>query len=320
MSPDLPIVVEALSKTYRTRGLRRGAVQALSGVDLRVAPGEVFGLLGPNGAGKTTLVKVLLGIARPTEGAAYVFGRSPRDPASRLQVGYLPEGHRFPDFLTARQLLAAYGRLAALAPAEIRRRIPDVAERLDMGAWLDVRLRKFSKGMLQRIGLAQALLARPRLLLLDEPTDGVDPIGRQEIRALISGLSREGATIFLNSHLLSEVEQLCGRVAMLHKGRLVYTGGVMDAAEEGRYDILIGAPPPEPLPAGGPWTLRAAGPEPGGLYRCRLDAADRAALNDALDRLRAAGAELAEVRPRRRSLEERFIERIGAAKTPGEAL
>src|SRR6056297_1032838 len=210
------IATLGLHKTYRS--VFGADIDALHPLDLTVEQGEIFGLLGPNGAGKTTLVKLLLGIAIPSGGEGRLLGRSVREPEAREAVGFLPESHRFPDYLTAAQVLDHYGRIAGVDADERARRIPDLLNRVRMGKWADTRVRKFSKGMMQRLGLAQALLGAPDLLFLDEPTDGVDPVGRREIRDLLLDISREGTTIFLNSHLLSEGEQICTRVAILKAG------------------------------------------------------------------------------------------------------
>ncbi len=215
---------EGLAKTFRTPFSRR-EVRALDGLDLQVASGEVFGLLGPNGAGKTTTVKILLGLTHPTAGEARLFGLPVSDPESRRRVGYLPEGHRFPGYLTARQTLSIFGRMSGVAPAELKTRIPELLARVRISDWADMKVKKFSKGMTQRLGLAAALVHRPDLLLLDEPTDGVDPVGRREIRDLLREEAARGAAILLNSHLLSEIEMTCDRVASSGRGRPSPRGG-----------------------------------------------------------------------------------------------
>ena len=242
----LAVDVRDLSKTYRSP-FRRADVQALSGLSLQVAPGEIFGLLGPNGAGKTTLVKSLLGIVHPTSGAASLFGVPVGRPEARRRVGFLPEHHRFPPFLTAEAMLHLYGRLSGVEAATRKRQIPELLERVQMGRWRSAKIKTFSKGMMQRAGLAQALLGSPDLLFLDEPTDGVDPVGRREIRDVLVELSREGKTIFLNSHLLSEVEQVCTRVAILKGGRLVREGTVGELTAVEKVYELSATPIPDVL-------------------------------------------------------------------------
>jgi ABC-2 type transport system ATP-binding protein len=211
----------ALRKEY-------GRKVALHGLDLTVAAGEVFGFLGPNGAGKTTTVKILLGLVRPTSGAARIFGRAVGDVEARRRVGYLPENFRFHDWLTGTELLDFHGRLAGMRLAERRRRIPTVLDQVGLAGRGADRIRSYSKGMTQRIGLAQAIIHEPDLVLLDEPTSALDPVGRREVRDLIRSLRERGMTVFLNSHLLSEVEMVCDRVAIVDRGRVVRAGRLED--------------------------------------------------------------------------------------------
>jgi ABC-2 type transport system ATP-binding protein len=211
-----------------------GRTVALHDLSLTVEPGEVFGFLGPNGAGKTTTVKVLLGLVRPTSGQARIFGVSTTDPEARRMVGYLPENFRFQDWLTGIELLGLHADLADLTSDVRKRRIPEALKLVGLADRGDDRLKTYSKGMLQRIGLAQAIIHNPRLVLLDEPTSALDPIGRRDVRDMIRALSARGMTVFLNSHLLSEVEMVCDRVAIIDRGRVV---------QSGRLDDLIrGAP------------------------------------------------------------------------------
>src|SRR5438093_3953044 len=237
------IEARGLRKVYRSR-LGGRSVEALTGIDLRVEPGEVFGLLGPNGAGKTTTVKILLGLTHATAGEASLLGIPVGDPESRRRVGYLPEGHRFPGYLTARQTLAIFGRMSGVDTSDLRARIPRLLERMRLSEWADVRVKKFSKGMTQRLGLAAALVHEPDVLLLDEPTDGVDPVGRREIRDLLLEEAGRGRAILPNSHLLSEVERVCGRVAVLRGGSSAAAGWIEELTAEGsskavsRYQLV----------------------------------------------------------------------------------
>jgi ABC-2 type transport system ATP-binding protein len=219
--PEPVIEVQSLRKTY-------GRGVALDDVSLRVGPGEIFGFLGPNGAGKTTTVKILLGLARPTGGSARIFGRSPADPAARRRIGYLPEHFRFQEWATGRELLEFHGRLAGMAAREREARIPDVLEQVGLTGRGNEPIRNYSKGMTQRLGIAQAILPRPELVLLDEPTSALDPVGRREVRLLVRALADDGVTVFLNSHLLTEVEAVCDRVAIVDRGRLVRAGSLGD--------------------------------------------------------------------------------------------
>jgi ABC-2 type transport system ATP-binding protein len=208
------------------RGLRKeyGRKVALHGLDLSVQPGEVFGFLGPNGAGKTTTVKILLGLVSATSGEARIFGKAAGNTEARRRVGYLPENFRFHDWLTGYSLLDFHGRLAGMSLAERRQRIPEVLELVGLGSRGRDRIRGYSKGMTQRIGLAQAIIHDPVLVLLDEPTSALDPVGRREVRDLIRSLRDRGMTVFLNSHLLSEIEMVCDRVAIVDRGRVVRSG------------------------------------------------------------------------------------------------
>ena len=205
MLDSLAIQTRDLSKTYRDGWFGRRRVQALAGVSLSVNRGEIFGLLGPNGAGKTTLIKILLGIVHKSSGEAEMLGRPAGHRVTRRKIGYLPEHHRIPHHLNGNTALEYYGGLSNLSVREVRSRRPKLLEMVGLGRWGKTLVRKYSKGMLQRLGLAQAMLHDPELLVLDEPTDGVDPVGRAEIREVLARLKSEGKTIFLNSHLLQEV-------------------------------------------------------------------------------------------------------------------
>ncbi len=220
-SPTPAVETEGLRKEY-------GGRVALHDLSLSVGPGEVFGFLGPNGAGKTTAVKILTGLVQPTSGTARIFGAPAGRVEARRWIGYLPENFRFHDWLTGEQLLDFHGRLAGLSADERRRRIPRVLARVGLAGRGGERIRGYSKGMAQRIGLAQAILHEPRLVLLDEPTSALDPIGRREVRDLIRSLRAEGVAVFLNSHLLSEIEMVCDRVAIVDRGRVVRSGRLGD--------------------------------------------------------------------------------------------
>jgi ABC-2 type transport system ATP-binding protein len=309
----MALVAEGLSKTYKS-GVGRRPVQALDRLDLRVARGTVFGLLGPNGAGKTTLVKLALGIARATGGRAEVLGRPAGDVPVRARIGYLPENHRYPAHLTGEQVLRFFGKLSGIEEPALSQRVEALLRRVRMDEWRSTAVRRYSKGMMQRLGMAQAILNEPDLLILDEPTDGVDPVGRREIRDLLLEQKARGATIFLNSHLLSEVERLCDRVAILKEGRLVREGHVDDltrgsanvweidvqGADEARLAAALarvsgtGASPPLP------------GTRPDGIRTLQVTG-ETEDLNRVIDALRAAGLTIAAVRARRESLEDVFV-------------
>jgi ABC-2 type transport system ATP-binding protein len=222
-------------------GLRKayGRTVALEELSLRVEQGEVFGFLGPNGAGKTTTVKILMGLVRPTAGEARILGRPVSDPEARRRAGYLPENFRFHDWLTGEALLDFHGRLAGMTAADRRRRIPEVIRRVGLAGRGGDRIRGYSKGMTQRIGLAQALLHRPDVVLLDEPTSALDPVGRREVRDLIRSLRAEGLTVFINSHLLSEVEMVCDRVAIVTRGRVVREGRLAELLDAAALRVTL---------------------------------------------------------------------------------
>lgn len=213
-----------VSKVYK--GAFSKTVQALDDLSIEIPRGQIFGLLGPNGAGKTTLIKIVLGICKPTTGATFIFGQDSRRSSSRLKVGYLPEDHQFPGYLTADAAMNLYGALSGLSASERREKGAEALGRVGLSEWGRVKTRKFSKGMKQRLGIAQAIFHDPDLILLDEPTDGVDPVGRRAIRDLLLELAEKGKTIFINSHLLLEVELICHKVAILNKGKVLRTGTV----------------------------------------------------------------------------------------------
>jgi ABC-2 type transport system ATP-binding protein len=305
---DSPAIRGAgLRKVYRSR-FSRVTVRALDGVSLSVAPGEIFGLLGPNGAGKTTAVKILLGLTRATEGEASILGLPVSDPKSRRRVGYLPEGHRFPGYLTARATLSVFGRMSGMDRALLRRRIPELLGRVRLAEWADVRVKKFSKGMVQRLGLAAALVHDPAVLLLDEPTDGVDPVGRREIRDLLREEAARGRAILLNSHLLSEIERTCDRVAILRGGKVVREGRIDDLTRRAeRYRISA-----EPLSDALLDRFRQTG---AGVERVNghvvLSVRDLDHVNTLIDELRARGGALRELVADRSSLEDVFVDLVG---------
>ncbi|MEO8666821.1 MAG: ABC transporter ATP-binding protein [Ignavibacteria bacterium] len=222
------ISTKNLSKEYSTKNFSKDKILALNNFSFEVESGEIFGLLGPNGAGKTTLIKILLGITFPTEGEIKIFNKEISDESYKFKVGYLPENHKFPNYLTGEQVLHYFGKLSGMNSSDVKKKSDEYLGLVDMEKWRKTKIKKYSKGMLQRLGLAQSMLNNPELIFLDEPTDGVDPIGRKEIRDILNNLKQEGKTIFLNSHLLSEVELICDRVAILNKGSLVRLGRVDD--------------------------------------------------------------------------------------------
>jgi len=217
-----------LTKSYPVGFWRKTLRPALHPLHLTVNEGETFGFLGPNGAGKTTTLKILMGIIFPSAGSANILGRDFRDPEVKREIGFLPEQPYFYDYLTAQELLDYYAQLSGVSQAERRKRIPALLERVGLADVGKKQLRKFSKGMLQRVGIAQAIIHDPKLIFLDEPMSGLDPIGRREMRELLQSLKDEGKTLFLTTHILSDAEALCDRVAVIHQGELRGIGVVED--------------------------------------------------------------------------------------------
>ncbi len=247
------IRTENLTKKYRL-GWRLGRLLALENLQLRVREGEVYGLLGPNGSGKSTTLKLILGLIEPTAGQAWLFDVPCHKVASRLQVGFLPENPYFYKFLTGVETLEFYGKLCRLRGAVLRQRTDELIELVGLSHARDRRLSGYSKGMLQRIGLAQALIHDPKLLLLDEPTAGVDPIGSRDIRDLILRLKKMGKTVLLSSHLLSQVQEVCDRIGVLHLGRMILEGDVNTLiSDQKRLSFTA-----QDLPAGGQQQVEAA--------------------------------------------------------------
>ena len=227
MSRDIIIETRNLTKVYRDFW-GRPKVQALKALDLQVYRGEIFGLLGPNGSGKTTTIKLLLGLLFPTEGEAFLFGEPAVNVAKNEKIGYLPEESYLYKFLNAEETLHFYGRLFKISAAERRRRVDQLIDEVGLGHAKHRQLREYSKGMQRRIGLAQALINDPELILLDEPTSGLDPIGTAEIKEKIRELKRQGKTVVLSGHLLADMQDICDRIAILHRGELKELGKVSD--------------------------------------------------------------------------------------------
>jgi ABC-2 type transport system ATP-binding protein len=305
------IEVGGLRKEYRSV-LGRPRITALDGIDFTVRAGELFGLLGPNGAGKTTTVKILLGLTAPTAGSARIAGLPVSNPESRRRAGYLPEGHKIPGYLTARQAMTVFGRMSDMSAADLKTRIPELLERLRIGQWIDVRVKKFSKGMTQRLGLACALVHRPNILLLDEPTDGVDPVGRREIRDLLrEEAAQNGTAVLLNSHLLSEIELTCDRVAVLRRGKVAAAGTIASLTSRGEKYKLVAAPIDDALLAA--FRESGAGVERvNGHVVLSVDGVQH--LNALVDRLRERGGLLSELAPVRSTLEDVFVDLVRATE------
>ena len=286
----------------------RGKIHALRGIEMHVRSGEIFGLLGPNGAGKSTLVKILMTVVRPNSVKGTLLGQPVGRKSALARVGYLPEHHRMPRYLTGRQVLEYYGALARVPRAQRKKRAGELLEVVSMADWADRRVGAYSKGMQQRIGLAQTLMNDPELVVLDEPTDGVDPVGRRDIRDIMLRLKEEGRTIFINSHLLGELEMVCERVAILVEGT-VRMQGTIDGltAESQRLEIVIDAAAP-------PWvegmdTLRAESID-GGRTKLVMLGSDPGPAQPIIDRLRGDGVTIRTVLPVRESLEDLFMRAV----------
>jgi len=284
-------------------------IHALRGVNIQVGRGEIFGLLGPNGAGKSTLVKIMMTVVRPTHAIGTILGR-PLGHRGKLAVtGYLPEDHRFPGYLTGAKLLDYYSALAKVPTDQRRRRLGELLERVGMSSWADTRIDKYSKGMLQRLGVAQALMNDPELVVLDEPTDGLDPVGRRDVRNLLIELRKKGTTIFLNSHLLSELEMVCDRVAILVEG-LVARQGTLSELTEHTVEYKITCATDATAVAG---KLATLGARTDGLF-VTLAGHDVAKVNQAVDCLREAGVAIEAIVPQRFGLEDILVEVMGHTK------
>ena len=248
-SPNENFPVDLFSKgidmTFKT-GLGKPVVHAVRGIDMNIRQGEVYGLIGPNGSGKSTLMKALLGLVRPTEGSCSIFGRSSLAPDSKEEVGFLPENPYFYKFLTGAETVSFYGRLCGLSGKSLKAKVRELLELVGLADAADRRLGGYSKGMLQRIGMAQALVQSPRLLVLDEPTAGVDPLGSRDIRNIIENLKGRGMTVFLCSHLLEQVQEVCDRVGVIFKGLLIAEGSVNELTRDSdKQEILLEHASPE---------------------------------------------------------------------------
>jgi ABC-2 type transport system ATP-binding protein len=290
-----------------------GRIEALRGVSLSVEKGEIFGLLGQNGAGKTTMVKILLGITKPSFGDATLLGEPAGTPAHRKRVGYLPEDHRFPDYHSGYSLLEFYGSLLDVAPKEKKQRIDEMLDVVGLKSRAHYKIRTYSKGMKQRLGIAQAMFHDPEVIFLDEPTDGVDPIGRREIRDLLNQLKEEGKTIFLNSHLLGEVELITDRVAILDKGELIRLGTTKELTQQhGLY--VIGLAAGQTFPREEVAQLGCEVTRNEGLWEVALK--DGQMIDTVIDLLRARGLSLRHLAEKRQTLEDLFIQTVEAAE-PG---
>ena len=307
------IRTRALSKDYYVGFWRPRPYRALDNLSIDVEPGAVFGFLGPNGAGKTTTLKLLMQLVFPTSGEAEILGRPVGDVTVRRRIGYLPENPYFYDHLTAEEVLDYYGRLFGMSAAARRQRVPATLDRLGIGAERRLALRKFSKGMLQRVGIAQAILNEPELVFFDEPMSGLDPLGRREIRELILRLRDRGSTVFFSSHVLADAEALCSRVAVVAGGRLAAVGQLADlvAFEVRGWELVVAglsAAALEHARRGGQ-VVRATSLGEG---RYSLELPLSVAPDQVLTSLTERGARLVSLNPIRETLEDFFVRQVGA--------
>ena len=305
----MPVIeINNLTKDYEVGFFRKRKVRALDGLSLSIDHGQVLGFLGANGAGKTTTLKLLMRLIFPTNGSARILGHDIQDVAMHQRIGYLPENPYFYDYLTAREFLDYCGEIFGLRAAERKKRTTDLLARvgLDEKRW-DTQLRKFSKGMLQRVGLAQSLVNDPEIVFLDEPMSGLDPVGRREVRDLIGSLRDEGKTVFMCSHILSDIEVLCDRVAILKRGRLAQVGYLdeLRRATEGpnRMEVLATGTDAEILRQHLP--SASISPTPRGL---RIEISSEDEIESMLAALRNAGGKIVSIQPVKQSLEELFLD------------
>jgi ABC-2 type transport system ATP-binding protein len=294
------IAVRNLAKRYRR-------IEALKGVTLSVDAGQIYGLLGQNGAGKTTMIKILLGIVRHWQGEAELLGEPAGSVNVRARVGYLPEDHRFPEYHSGYSLLDFYGQLLGVPRADRQRKIPEMMELVGLKGRMYYKIRTYSKGMKQRCGIAQALFHDPDVIFLDEPTDGVDPVGRRDIRTMLLELKQRGKTVFINSHLLGEVELVCDRVSILHKGEMIREGSVASLTQQ-RGMFQVGLAPGQVVPVA---ELKQRGYEvsaQGEYWEVQLT--DGQSIDPVVDFLRSKNLSLRHLAEKRQSLEDLFLKAV----------
>jgi ABC-2 type transport system ATP-binding protein len=310
------LATDGLTKDYTIGFWRNRTYRALDRLTLTVDPGEVFGFLGPNGAGKTTTLKLLMQLVFPTSGRAEILGRPLGDLAVKRRIGYLPENPYFYDYLTAEELLAYFAALFGYPRAECRARATRLLDQVGIAGERTLQLRKFSKGMLQRVGIAQALINDPDLVIFDEPMSGLDPLGRRDVRALILGLRDRGCTVFFSSHVLSDAEALCNRVAILAKGRLLATGRLADmqAFRASGWELVVAGLRDGAIAALGPLVRRSVRiGEDRYMLELPLDPPPDRLLGD----LTASGAHLVSLNPIRETLEDFFVAQVTSADVVG---
>jgi len=307
--PQVVILTHGLSKTYRTGFWKTKPIQALDNLNLEVFENEIFGCLGPNGAGKSTTLKLLMSLIYPTAGRAEILGKSVFNLEARRHIGYLPESPYFYEHLTAEEFLAYYGSLFGYSKSELKSRVDHFLKLTDVFHARKLQLRKFSKGMLQRVGIAQAIINDPKVVFLDEPMSGLDPIGQREVRNLILQLKREGKTIFFSTHILNDVETLCDRIAILNRGKVIGSGTLKELFDQevSHVEVVISGISAE--------TLRElVGPDvsvsqSGGTSRLELPA--QALLAGIVASIEHASGKIIAINPVRQTMEDYFLKLVG---------
>ncbi len=308
---DFAISLDNLTKIFSSGKFSKNEITALDNVSLNIEKGIIFGLLGPNGAGKTTLIKILLGIVFRTSGSVKIFDEDISKYEIKKKIGYLPENHKFPNYLTGEEVIVYNAKLSGFKIDKNSQKITEVLNLVKMEKWRKTKIKKYSKGMMQRLGLAQAIIHDPELIFLDEPTDGVDPIGRKEIRDILIELKNKNKTIFINSHLLSEVELVSDKVAILNEGKLLKHGTVDELTiDKEVYEIKTELPITEEIFN----KLKL-------IYKIKknnnlitLENEDNSILNNFMDELRKAGVNITNVNQKKSSLEDMFIKSLTEKK------
>lgn len=323
MIDSLAIDVQKLQKQYRDGWIIPRRFNALKGIDLAVKRGEVFGLLGPNGAGKTTLIKILLGIVKSTGGQAFLLGEPAGTKSARRRIGYLPENLSFPSHQTAKRAMEFFGRLSSVPESVIKEKSSQLLEMVGLAGREKELVRKYSKGMRQRLGLAQAMLHDPELLILDEPTDGLDPVGRSQIRKLINDLRDQGKTVFLNSHILQEVELVCDRVAILAGGALQGIGTPRELTQQfgGKLDTKVRielAAAPEKIELLTQYGGLEILPLPDAHWQLTCAAHTQADVDQLVDRIRSLNISLLRLDRTKLTLEEVFLSAVQKSTQPDQ--
>ncbi|PHQ80663.1 MAG: ABC transporter ATP-binding protein [Phycisphaera sp.] len=317
MATDYAIDIQNVAKTYK--GLFKAGVPALRGIDMQVHRGEVFGLLGPNGAGKSTLVKILMTVIRASRCSGTMLGKPIGDKAALQRVGYLPEHHSFPPYLTGTQLIEFFGAMSNVNRRDRKRRASELLELVGMGDWGNKKLGSYSKGMRQRVGIAQSLINDPDLVLLDEPTDGVDPVGRRDIRRILEHLRDEGKTVLVNSHILSELEQVSSRVAILVQGAVAKQGTIEELTSgQERYEIELDSQSAPILQSYAGQKIANHAVEIEGS-RLLISSDDPAQIQPIIDSIRSKNGTILAIKRTRPSLEDLFMQAVTDPET-GETL